>query len=455
MSEKEPVLFISDFKPVENKAEKSKIGVILLCLGVATLLPWNFYMSAYGYFMTKLKIEYPNEINNGFQGSECDQVKNRYQNAELCSCNNNTVVEALFNGEHIRDFEANSNMIEAIMNRIEQEDKFKIAEKQADNEQKNEQTYQVFWNTALSFLTMSSVFIMSVICNQPFVMNRYSQQQRVTFGLIGCLTCLAFTIAMIGPELSASTYFYMILVLVVTINLVNTVFQSTAFQMGGSLPADLFTKIIQGQALGGVLANVTAVVCFFASDDWDVKAYIFFGFASAFVVITIVGYKKVLQLPTWKFYFAAKGDVEEEKFIDAVSTEKPSSTGYIIGKCWKHLLAVFLVFTVTLMCFPTLTTEVRAESEFWFKLKGTVDEKAGVVSYPLSADSCGIKNFNEPFLLIMVFLLFNIADWIGRSLNQFKLGLNRENSGNRLCQIFHKKNSCKYHCKSNFVKKFQ
>jgi len=84
------------------------------------------------------------------------------------------------------------------------------------------------------------------------------------------------------------------------------------------------------------------------------------------------------------------------------------------------------------MCFPTLTTEVRAESEFWFKLKGTVDEKTGVVSYPLSADSCGIKNFNEPFLLIMVFLLFNIADWIGRSLNQFKLGLNRENSGNRL-----------------------
>jgi len=136
MSEKEPVLFISDFNPVENKAEKSKIGVILLCLGVATLLPWNFYMSAYGYFMTKLKIEYPNEINNGFQGSECDRVKNRYQNAELCSCNNNTVVEALFNGEHIRDFEANSNMIEAIMNRIEQEDKFKIAEKQADNEQK-------------------------------------------------------------------------------------------------------------------------------------------------------------------------------------------------------------------------------------------------------------------------------------------------------------------------------
>ena len=79
-----------------------------------------------------------------------------------------------------------------------------------------------------------------------------------------------------------------------------------------------------------------------------------------------------------------------------------------------------------------LTTEVRAGSEFWFQLKGKKNTKTGEIEYPSSADECGIRNFNEPFLLIMVFLLFNVADWIGRSLNKFKLGLNKENSGNAL-----------------------
>ncbi|KFO69799.1 Equilibrative nucleoside transporter 1 [Cuculus canorus] len=337
------------------------VWLIFFILGLGTLLPWNFFMTAREYFIRRLA-----------DPEEMSHLQNRTGEAALP----NSYLQSMF-----------------------------------DN-----------------FMTLCAMVPLLVFpCLNSFIHQRIPQQIRISGSLVAIGLVFLVTAVMVKVDMEPLPFFVFTMISIVFINSFGAILQSSLFGLAGLLPASYTAPIMSGQGLAGTFAAL-AMIFSIAIGAQQPESYIgYFTTACVAIVLAIFSY---ILLPRMDFfrYYSMKDKTEYHVYNAELETkrdlikkgsatllmsfladepngmeqnnskivpihnpdEKPSVIG-IFKKLWVMAVSVCFVFTVTIGVFPSITAKVST-------VLGQ-GNKWGLYFIPVSC-----------------FLLFNVFDWMGRSL---------------------------------------
>ncbi|XP_043916414.1 equilibrative nucleoside transporter 2 [Protopterus annectens] len=327
------------------------VGIIFFILGLGSLLPWNFFITALDYFQYKL----------------------------------NQTSHVSINGT------------EAIA-----KDEFHFSN----------------WMALLSQLPL----LLFTLLNS-FLYQWIPEKVRIAGSMVVMMLLFVLTAALVEVKMSPQNFFSVTMATIWFINSFGAVSQGSLFGLVGLLPQKYSTLFLSGQGMAGTFAATAKLISMANATDKETSALAYFITACFGMLIAIVCF---LTLPYLEFasYFLNKNkqaDCELEKKTELLqleknggqdntklafisvdnaeigagklkTTEKPS-VFRVLKKIWLMALCIVLVFTVTLAVFPAVTAAVKSAA---------VD-----------------KNWGDFFIPVCCFLLFNVMDWIGRSITSY------------------------------------
>nr|XP_056708999.1 equilibrative nucleoside transporter 1 [Euleptes europaea] len=330
------------------------VWLIFFILGLGTLLPWNFFMTATMYFTSRL-----GESQNT---SSVDRV-------------------------------ADVN----------------VTGRGADPPP----TYlQSIFNNVMTISAMLPLLIFT--CLNSFIHQRIPQQVRIVSSLVAIFLVFMVTAILVKVSMEPLPFFTITMLKIVIINSFGAILQGSLFGLAGLLPASYTTPIMSGQGLAGTFAAL-AMICAIASGS-EIADCAFGYFITACVVILLaIGSYMVLPRLDFFRYYSMKDKTEYqthenhselETKVDLIRKDEPngvepknpanvpnheSSVLSIFGKIWVMAVSVCLVFTITIGVFPSVTAAV------------TSTIAGGII-------------WAKYFIPVSCFLVFNVFDWAGRSL---------------------------------------
>eukprot|EP00042_Codosiga_hollandica_P036452 m.278811 g.278811 ORF g.278811 m.278811 type:complete len:464 (-) comp54893_c2_seq4:832-2223(-) len=219
-------------------------------------------------------------------------------------------------------------------------------------------------------------------------------------------------------SVSGSSFFYITFILVLVSGAAGAFVQGGIFGMAGQLPFKYTQAVMSGQALGGFIISVLNVVTLAASDtrittdddtgsgqstdenSIDTAALMFFAISVGCILVCFILFLWMDKLEFVRYY---REIVEQQSFIEEDIIDE--STGLISGRKRTSIVvlsvrstfskiksvafSVFMNFGVTLAVFPALTAEVKSNAS-------------------------NAVYAHTYFIPVYCFVLFNLADWLGR-----------------------------------------
>jgi len=194
------------------------------------------------------------------------------------------------------------------------------------------------------------------------------------------------------------------------INICNGIFQGGLFGLAGMFPSKYMNSILTGQGLGGVFAALINILLLAVVNDEVNAAFYCFLLSVLFLCGSTIAFVYMSRTAIYRHYTAphtVKFNTDEAEQQPLLSSEgKPAPTaapsprqevniGSVLRAIWEEAVTVFLIFLVTLSCFPALTVLIQSVD------KDTPD------SGPWS---------NLYFVPVCCFLFYNIGDYVGRTL---------------------------------------
>ncbi|KAK2914406.1 hypothetical protein Q8A67_002805 [Cirrhinus molitorella] len=340
------------------------VGIIFFILGLGTLLPWNFFMTASMYF------------------------NNRLNTSEWSNGTITTRKEYYFNN----------------------------------------------WMTLLSQLPL----LLFTFLNS-FLYERISEKMRIAGTLVFILLLFILTAVLVKIPLEEDRFFSITMATIWFINSFGAVLQGSLFGLVGLLPQKYSAIFMSGQGLAGTFAALAMILAIASEADSESAALGYFITPCVGTLVTLISYMLLPKLEFARFYLDNKsksyelepsgallstdviedpekssdpsdipvangnpnkgdnGASEEEEgvkqaFIVLPSENTPaqkSSVLEVFKKIWVMAFCVTFVFVVTLSVFPAVTVDVRTVY--------------------------GGK-WERYFIPVCCFLMFNMMDWIGRSI---------------------------------------
>ncbi|XP_040826803.1 equilibrative nucleoside transporter 2 isoform X2 [Ochotona curzoniae] len=340
------------------------VGISFFILGLGTLLPWNFFITAIPYFQGRLA---------GVNGT-----------ARTLGTNSTSPPTDVFNFNN--------------------------------------------WVTLLSQLPL----LLFTLLNS-FLYQCIPEAVRILGSLLAILLLFALTAALVKVDVSPEPFFSITMASVWFINSFCAILQGSLFGQLGTMPSTYSTLFLSGQGLAGIFAALAMVLSMASGVDAQTSALGYFITPCVGILLSIVCYLSLSHLEFAHYYLAKKPsqaptqeletraellqaddkngipsspkkatltlDLDPEKEpeqvpVEAQQPEKPS-VFTVFRKIWLTALCLVLVFTVTLSVFPAITAMVT------------------------SSTSPG--KWSQFFNPICCFLLFNVMDWLGRSLTSYFL----------------------------------
>ena len=261
----------------------------------------------------------------------------------------------------------------------------------------------------------SYLAIASNIPNALFVIlnalygQRFALRRRITLSLSGVIVLFigVTALAQTNSDQWQTTFLIVILTLVVLVNVHTAVYQGAVFGVAGKFPPQFMGAAMAGQAVGGIFpAVVDIVITSLNVQEKDIGFWCFL-IATGVLMVSLLLFLYSSRTAFFKYY-AIEGVHEVSADVADVNDPPPSQRGPALSRvlhslrhAWHYCLSVFLVFSVSLSVYPALT--VLAVSQFHGR--GTHSK-------------WGDQYFN----LVSNFLLFNVGDFVGRTLaNTFKI----------------------------------
>ncbi|XP_012970535.1 equilibrative nucleoside transporter 1 isoform X2 [Mesocricetus auratus] len=333
------------------------VWLIFFVLGLGTLLPWNFFMTATQYFTNRLDLS---------------------QNVSSVTDKSSKDAEAL------------------------------PAPTMPSPERSS---LSAVFNNVMTLCAMLPLLLFT--CLNSFLHRRIPQTVRILGSLVAILLVFLITAILVKVEVDALTFFTITMVKIVLINSFGAVLQASLFGLAGVLPANYTTPIMSGQGLAGFFTSVAMICAIASGSKLSESAFGYFITACAVVVLAIVCYLALPRLEFYRYYLQLnlEGPSDQETKLDLIREEPrrgreesgvpapsspPTSKDHSIKAILKSIavlaFSVCFIFTVTIGLFPAVTAEVESS------LAGTSAWK----SYY--------------FLPVACFLNFNVFDWLGRSL---------------------------------------
>ncbi|KAL1771845.1 equilibrative nucleoside transporter 1 isoform X1 [Sigmodon hispidus] len=335
------------------------VWLIFFVLGLGTLIPWNFFMTATQYFTNRLDLS---------------------QN--LSSVTNTSS----------KDTEASPAPTVSLPERS---------------------PLSAIFNNVMTLCAMLPLLLFT--CLNSFLHQRISQSVRILGSLVAILLVFLITAILVKVEMTALSFFLITMIKIVLINSFGAVLQASLFGLAGVLPANYTAPIMSGQGLAGFFTSVAMICAIASGSELSESAFGYFVTACAVVVLAIVCYLALPRLEFYRYYLQLnlEGPSEHETKLDLISkgeeaqggreesgvpapSSPPTSKAHSIKAILKSIsvlaLSVCFIFTVTIGLFPAVTAEVQSS------IAGTNAWKS------------------HYFIPVACFLNFNVFDWLGRSL---------------------------------------
>ncbi|NXY50249.1 S29A1 protein, partial [Ceuthmochares aereus] len=340
------------------------VWLIFFILGLGTLLPWNFFMTAREYFIRRLA------------------------DPELMSHPQNQTDEVVLPNSYL----------------------------------------QSMFDNFMTLCAMVPLLIFT--CLNSFIHQRIPQQIRISGSLVAIGLVFLVTAVMVKVDMEPLPFFVFTMISIVLINSFGAILQSSLFGLAGLLPASYTAPIMSGQGLAGTFAAL-AMIFSIAIGAQQPESYIgYFTTACVAIVLAIFSYILLPRMDFFRYYFMKdkteyhvyNAELETKRdlikkgeglcctLLVSSSTDEPNgmeqnnskiipihnpdekpSVIAIFRKLWVMAVSVCFVFTVTIGVFPSVTAKVS-----------TVLGKG--------------NKWSLYFIPVSCFLLFNVFDWMGRSL---------------------------------------
>lgn len=332
------------------------VWLILFILGLGTLLPWNFFMTATLYFTNRL---------------------DKSQNVTSAATDNLNQNVTASNSTH----PPARNSLSAIFNNV------------------------------MTLCAMLPLLVFT--CLNSFLHQRISQSVRILSSLIVILLVFLITAILVKIPMDALPFFVITMVKIMLINSFGAILQGSLFGLAGLLPANYTAPIMSGQGLAGFFAAVAMICAIASGSELAESAFGYFITACMVITLTILCYLALPRLEFYRYYQQLKleGPGEQETKLDLISkgeeqgtskeakvsasNSQPVGKSHSVLTILRHIsvpaFSVCFIFTTTIGIFPSVTAEVHssiAENHAW-------------------------KNY---FIPVSCFLTFNVFDWLGRSL---------------------------------------
>nr|XP_013006244.1 equilibrative nucleoside transporter 2 isoform X1 [Cavia porcellus] len=284
------------------------------------------------------------------------------------------------------------------------------------------------WVTLLSQLPL----LLFTLLNS-FLYQCIPEAVRILGSLLAILLLFALTAALVKVDVSPGPFFSITMASVWFINSFCAVLQGSLFGQLGTMPSTYSTVFLSGQGLAGIFAALAMLLSMASGVDAQTSALGYFITPCVGILMSIVCYlslphlefaryhltKKPSQVPAQELETKAELLQSDEKngipnspqkaalTLDLGLEKEPEpepdeplkpeipSVFIVFQKIWLTALCLVLVFTVTLSVFPAITAMVTS--------------------------STGPGKWSQFFNPICCFLLFNIMDWLGRSLTSYFL----------------------------------
>lgn len=335
------------------------VWLIFFMLGLGTLLPWNFFMTATMYFTNRLDMS---------------------QNVSSVTA------------------EVSRNTTEASVTPA------------APSPGRN--SLSTIFNNVMTLCAMLPLLLFT--CLNSFLHQRIPQVVRILGSLVAIFLVFLVTAILVKVQMDALPFFVITMIKIMLINSFGAILQGSLFGLAGLLPASYTAPIMSGQGLAGFFASVAMICAIASGSELSTSAFGYFITACAVIVLTIVCYLCLPQLEFYRFYKQMKleGPGEQETKLDLISkgeeakpskeesrtsapNSQPINKSHSILAILKSILvpalSVCFVFTITIGIFPAVTAEVKP--------------------------SIGLNSaWKHYFIPVSCFLNFNIFDWLGRSL---------------------------------------
>lgn len=324
----------------EPKDRYNGVWLIFFTLGLGTLLPWNFFMTANMYFTSRLKdpiIADRDQLNITSTPAPGEVVDTR------------SVLEAKF-------------------------------------------------SNVMTLCAMVPLLVFT--CLNSFLL-WVPQKLRIMGSLAVIMVVFMVTAILVKVDIEPLPFFVVTMIKIVIINSFGAILQGSLFGMAGLLPASYTTPVMSGQGLAGTFAAFSMICAIASGSKINDSAFGYFITACAVILIAIGSYVVLPKLEFYQHHQDKKGG-DEEKQMDLLkkgsasqnSGSGPQQKASMLGifkKIWVMAVSVCLAFTITIGTFPAVTVDVK------------------------STIANGGK-WEEYFIPVSCFLLFNLCDWAGRSL---------------------------------------
>ncbi|CEP09764.1 hypothetical protein [Parasitella parasitica] len=216
----------------------------------------------------------------------------------------------------------------------------------------------------------------------------------------------------VETQLEGLGYFWFIMVLIVLTGATTSLFQNSVFSEASQLPPMYMQAVLSGQGIAGVIVAVSSILSALAGntkdtpDESSISRSAFLYFLSAFLITSaaLVGRIVVVRLPFYRRQMNARSEVvrvEEEVLVEqhSLAEIEPVSIMAVVRKASGLILTVGYVFIITLMIFPSVTALIKSAR----RPESNVSSKAG-------------RFFDDDVFVAFHFLLFNVGDWVGRTM---------------------------------------
>uniref|UniRef100_A0A3P8S081 Solute carrier family 29 member 1a n=1 Tax=Amphiprion percula TaxID=161767 RepID=A0A3P8S081_AMPPE len=294
----------------------SAVWLIFFILGLGTLLPWNFFMTATMYFTDRLK-DPPSDI-----------ATNQTANVTLQDGDTRNVLESKF-------------------------------------------------NNVMTLCAMVPLLIFT--CLNSFIHQRIPQKLRISGSLTVIFVVFLLTAVLVKVDVAPLPFFTLTMIKIVCINSFGAILQSSLFGLAGILPASYTTPIMSGQGLAGTFAAFSMICALASGSRLQDSAFGYFITACVVILLAISSYLTLPKMEFFQYYIESnrsRPSADEENKMDLLKKEsaekrpvvnlmedeaKPSVSVFNIFKqIWVMALSVCFIFTVTIGTFPAVTVEVKS-----------------------------------------------------------------------------------------------
>ncbi|KAI9535602.1 hypothetical protein NQZ68_003156 [Dissostichus eleginoides] len=291
------------------------VWIIFFILGLGTLLPWNFFMTATMFFTSRLK-DTPSDLPS------------TQTNETLADGDTRSVLESKF-------------------------------------------------NNVMTLCAMVPLLIFT--CLNSFLHQRIPQKLRIIGSLAVILVVFMLTAVLVKIDVGPLPFFTITMIKIICINSFGAILQSSLFGLAGILPASYTTPIMSGQGLAGTFAAFSMICALASGSALQDSAFGYFITACVVILLAILAYIVLPRMEFFQYFMESNGSrpaTDEENKMDLLkkdSTEekrpavslteeeaKPTvSVVNIFKQIWVMALSVCFIFTVTIGTFPAVTVEVK------------------------------------------------------------------------------------------------